>query len=77
MFKKSKTNTDWTQLIDRRVLVEPTDPDGKYGRGPRAYILREVTPSGERVRFEKPNGRGTTFYCEAHEYCLLEDLGDA
>ena len=62
--------TKWKDLLTHRVLVVPSDASV---RGPFEYIVREVSPSGHKVKLE--NRAAHTFWCDATEYDIEEDLG--
>lgn len=65
-----QTKFSWKNYTKHRVIVTPQDHDG----GPREYMLLEVSPSGEMLKFQ--NSRGKTFWCPHNQYLLVEDLGE-
>jgi hypothetical protein len=70
MSSSSTNKQNWSKLTGHRVLVSPTDESSK---GPFEYTVKEVSPSGNKVKME--NRAGRTFWCASNEYVVEEDLG--
>ena len=59
----------WKNFAGKRLLVRER---GVPGDETYEYIVREVSPTGLRVKFE--NGAGRTFWTEHNQYVPVEVL---